>query len=118
MRSALFVLLGVLPSILSPQSGATIYGTVLDVGGAVMPGVTVSIRHLETGAVREAITDTTGSYIAVQLPVGTFEVTVSATGFKGWTQRDIVLRVSDNRRVDVTLQIGDVAERVEVQAAA
>jgi hypothetical protein len=112
-----FALLVSFPCLVFAQGGATIYGTVSDSGGAVMPGVSVTIRHMKTAAVREAVTDSTGGYVAVQLPVGTFEVRVTPTGFKAWLQREIVLRVSDNRRVDVTLQVGDVSERVEVQAA-
>ena len=84
---------------------------------SVVPGVVVKIQHEETGATREITTDSTGNYVAVQLPVGTFTVRASTPGFKEWVQSDVVLRVNDNRRIEITLQVGQVTERVEVSAA-
>jgi hypothetical protein len=106
-----------LPCALWPQSAATIYGTVLDSGAAVVPGVIVKIQHVETGATRELTADNAGNYVAVQLPVGTFIIRASTPGFKEWVQSDVVLRVNDNRRIDITLEVGQVTERIEVSAA-
>ncbi len=100
------------------QGLATIYGTVTDSAGAVMPGSKVTVTHSETGTVRQADTDSSGDYVFVQLPVGAYSVRVQAQGFKEFVQSDLRLQVSQNRRVDITMQIGQVSERVEVQAAA
>jgi hypothetical protein len=99
------------------QAVATIYGTVTDPGGAVIPGVAVTITQTATGAARELTTDDSGNYVGVQLPVGSFTVRARATGFKEASQTGIVLQVNDNRRVDIQLQVGEVTERIEVQAA-
>jgi hypothetical protein len=90
---------------------------VLDPGGSVVPGVAVKIQHAETGVAREVTSDNAGNYVAVQLPIGTFTVRASAAGFKEWVQADVVLRVNDNRRIDITIQVGQVTERIEVSAA-
>src|SRR5438045_3960637 len=54
------------------QNSATVYGTVSDAGGAVVPGVGVTVTHVETGTSRKTATDGTGGYVFVQLPVGHF----------------------------------------------
>ena len=100
------------------QGTATIYGTVTDASGAVVPGAGVTATHVQTGATRQATTDQNGDYILVQLPVGTFTLRATATGFKEFVQTDLLLQVSENRRVGVALQVGQVTERVEVEAAA
>ncbi|MBM3783850.1 MAG: carboxypeptidase regulatory-like domain-containing protein [Acidobacteria bacterium] len=100
------------------QNTATISGTVTDAGGAVVPGVRVSVLQADTGFSREAVSDGGGGFLFVQLPVGTFTLRATANGFKEYTQSGIPLQVSDNRRVDVALQIGQVTERIEVQAQA
>jgi hypothetical protein len=83
-----------LPCAIWAQSAATIYGTVVDAGASVLPGVVVTIQHLETGATRQVITDSAGNYFAVQLPVGTLAVRASAQGFKEWVQSDVVRGIS------------------------
>lgn len=66
-RFALF-LLAALP--LLAQNTATIFGTALDAGGAVMPGVEVTVTHTQTGLTRQVTTGPTGDYVVVQLPIG------------------------------------------------
>src|SRR6516162_8387257 len=98
------------------QNTATIYGTASDSGGSVMPGVAVTVTHVETGVSRATKTDGAGGYVFVQLPVGHFTLRAQATGFKEYVENDILLQVSENRRVDFALQIGSVTEVIEVQA--
>ncbi len=100
------------------QATATIYGTVTDAAGAVVPGTAVTATHVATGTSRQASTSETGDYVFVQLPVGRFTLRAQAQGFKEFLQTDILLQVSENRRVDVALQIGQLTERVEVEAQA
>src|SRR5208337_3362807 len=56
-------------------------GTVADPSGAVIPGATISIVNVETGAPRDAVTDTQGRYTMPQLTPGTYKLTARASGF-------------------------------------
>src|SRR5262245_4375654 len=115
-RSILLALL--IATAAAAQNSATIYGTASDAGGAVVPGVVVSITHVETGTSRKTATDAAGGYVFVQLPVGHFTLRAQAQGFKEYVQNDILLQVGENRRVDLALEIGSVNERIEVEAQA
>ena len=97
---------------------ATISGTVRDATGAVVPGATITLRNVETGARRTVTTDATGRYSAPQLGLGGYEVTASATGFQTIVRSGITLTVGREADVDFTLQLGTVAERVEVTGEA
>jgi hypothetical protein len=99
------------------QSTATIYGTVTDNSGAVMSGVSVSITHVETGLTRQTVTGAEGAHVAVQLPIGAFSLRAQTPGFKEYVQTGIRLQVSENRRADFAMELGQVTERVEVAAS-
>ena len=100
------------------QTTATIVGTVTDSTGAVVPKVTITITSSDTGLARTTTTNQDGNYVATFLPVGHYSVTAEVTGFKKKTVTGIVLEVKDNRKIDVLLQVGDIATKVEVAAAA
>lgn len=100
------------------QNTATIFGTVQDGAGAVVPGAAVVATHSGTGAVRQTAAGAEGGYIFVQLPVGEYSVRASAPGFKESVQSGILIQVSENRRADFSLQVGQVTERIEVAAQA
>ncbi|MBI3681867.1 MAG: carboxypeptidase regulatory-like domain-containing protein [Acidobacteria bacterium] len=100
------------------QGTATIFGTVTDATGAVAPGVAVTVIHAATSTSRQTITNSSGDYVFVQLPVGTFTLRAQAAGFKEQIETDILLQVSENRRIDIALQVGQVTERIEVEAQA
>jgi hypothetical protein len=72
-----FVLL--LPAaVLAQVEQAAITGRVFDQSGAVIPGATVTVKRVETGITRETVTNENGQYAVPYLPVGTYEVTVTA----------------------------------------
>lgn len=95
-----------------------ILGTVTDSTGAAMPGVTLTIKNVDTGISRTVTTDATGRYQARQLPVGTYEVTAEASGFQTLTRRGITLTLGREAVVDLALQVGGVTEQVEVTGEA
>lgn len=95
-----------------------ILGTVLDPSGAVVPNASVIVQNQGTGAAWNLTTDSSGNYIASALPVGSYRVTGSAQGFKTKVNEDLRLQVSDRLRVDITLETGQVSERVTVSAEA
>src|SRR5207244_7270654 len=61
---------------------AAISGSVRDTTGAVIPGTTVTAKHVETGLTRTVQTNEEGGYTMPQLPVGSYEVTAEKPGFK------------------------------------
>ncbi|MBS1841859.1 MAG: TonB-dependent receptor [Acidobacteria bacterium] len=93
----------------------TIKGIVTDATGASISGAKVTIRNAGTGLERLATTADDGSYSVPELPIGKYSVTVEQTGFKTAVVNDVTVTVSSELRADVTLQPGDVAQRIEVQ---
>ena len=100
------------------QSTAQLSGTVRDQSGAVSPGVEVKATQTATGLERSVLTNETGSYILPNLPVGPYKLEASLTGFRTFAQTGIVLQVNANPVLNIVLEIGQVAETVEVQADA
>ncbi|PWU05422.1 MAG: TonB-dependent receptor, partial [Terriglobia bacterium] len=97
---------------------ATITGVVRDATGAVLPGAAITARHTESGLTRAALSDADGSYNLPSLPVGAYEITVEKVGFKLEVRRGIELVVAQHSVVDLTLQVGNVEQRVTVTADA
>jgi len=87
---------------------------VTDKTGAVIPGAEVKITYLSTSFTRTFTTNETGNYVAPALEAGKYTIEASAKGFKSWRQADVILNLRDVIRVDVQLDLGDVAETVEV----
>ena len=99
------------------ETTGTITGVTTDSTGGVLPGVTVTLKSVNTGAVRSVVTNEAGIYIASGLSVGTYEVTFELQGFQSATQRNITLHVNDRLQIDSRMNIGGVAESVIVSAA-
>ncbi|MSO19238.1 MAG: hypothetical protein EXQ56_02055 [Acidobacteria bacterium] len=124
VRAAMLsILLGVMlaalaPAKLSAQSAGTISGTVRDESSAVLPGVEVVMRNVETGFTRTVATDAAGRYSAPQLPLGQYEVRASFTGFKTEVRSGLTLTVGREAVVELILKVGSVAETVEVTGEA
>jgi hypothetical protein len=96
----------------------TILGTVTDPSGAVVRKAKVTVREVATGITRSDVTSETGEYSIPQLPAGQYELTVEEPSFKKAERTGIELRVDDRLRIDVALTLGNVAETVQVEAAA
>src|SRR6266702_1742313 len=100
------------------QATAQISGAARDQSGAVLPGVEIKVTQSETGITREAVTNETGSYVLPNLPIGPYRLEASLSGFRSFVQTGIVLQVNANPVLNIVLEIGQVAETVEVQADA
>src|SRR5437667_5445184 len=100
------------------QSTAQVSGTVRDQSGAVLPGVEVTATQTATGLVRTVVSNETGSYVLPNLPVGPYKLDATLPGFRSFSQTGIVLTVDANPALNITLQVGQVSETVEVQADA
>src|SRR6266542_2504751 len=99
-------------------STAGIYGAVLDAQGAVMPGARVTLTDVSRNQDRAAVANDAGEYSFPLIPVGTYRLRVENPGFRTFEQTGLLLEVNDNRKIDVVLQMGDIATKVEVAAAA
>jgi hypothetical protein len=100
------------------QATAQINGTVADSSGGVLPGVTVVAIQTETGFRREAVSDETGSYSLLNLPIGPYRLEATLPGFRTFVQTGITLTVNANPVIPVQLQLGSLEETVSVEAAA
>ena len=96
---------------------ATLFGTVRDTTGAVLPGATVVLTHEGTGTSRSVVTDTTGEFAVVALPPGSYTVTIELAGFKTHTTRGLQLGPGQTARQAFQIQLGAVEESVTVEAA-
>ncbi len=112
---ALIWCLGPRPAAAQAVSG-TILGTVKDATGAVVPGATVTLLQSETGFRRAVVTDAKGEYTAPSLPTGVYTITAELSGFRKTSLSNVQLAVDQKVRADLTLQLGQVSEVVEIQA--
>ena len=93
-------------------------GRVTDSSGAAVPGVAVTLTHVETGSGRTVTTNTTGDWEARFLSPGTYRVTFELTGFKTLRREGVTVSTAEMASVNVTLEIGTLAEAIEVIANA
>src|SRR5437016_12263605 len=100
------------------QSTAQITGTVKDASGAVLPGGEVTETHIETWIARMTVSNETGAYVLPNLVTGAYKFEASLPGFRTFVQTGIVLQVNSNPVINVTLQVGQRTEQIEVQANA
>ncbi|MCZ6753522.1 MAG: TonB-dependent receptor, partial [Acidobacteria bacterium] len=99
-------------------STGTISGTVKDQSAAVLPGATVTVTNVETGITRVVESGGTGQYRVPNLIPGSYEVQAESAGFQTGIRSGITLSVGRQAVVDITLRVGDVAERVTVTGEA
>ena len=97
---------------------ASIAGSVKDASGAVLEGALITATHIESGQKRTASADAAGNYTIPSLRVGAYEVTAEKAGFKQEVRRGINLAVAQEALVDLTLQVGNVEQKVTVMAEA
>lgn len=118
-RSAIFafflsILIFVTARLDTQVTSASIFGTVTDATGGAMPGAEVKATQLATHFTRTGLSDDSGQYTIKFLPLGEYLLEVSAPGFKTFVQTGITLEINRNARVDATLQLGKMAEKVQV----
>src|SRR5437868_1324175 len=99
-------------------STARMAGVVRDTSGALIPGVSINIKHLDTGVTRTVVTNETGSYTVPLLPVGPYEISTEMPGFKQEIRKGVNLVVGQEAVIDLTLQVGANAEQVTVSEEA
>lgn len=98
--------------------GGSISGTIKDPSGAAIPGAEVVAVNLDTTTQYKTSTDAQGSYTFPDLPVGRYELTVTATGFKAVRRTGLVIETDAALKVDLAMQLGEQSETVTVAATA
>jgi len=95
---------------LAQSDRGTITGSVLDPAGAVVPNVPIEAKNVATSVTYRAQTSGTGNYTIAQMPVGTYEISVAASGFKKAVRTGVEVSANTTFAVDFTLQVGATSE--------
>ena len=96
----------------------SILGVVHDRTQAVVAGARIVATNADTNLSRETVSAVDGSYRFLALPAGTYKVTATAAGFQQYVTTDIDVKVNDQLKIDITLQVGSVQQEVNVTANA
>jgi hypothetical protein len=119
---SLFLLFGALVfsgAVVYAQTGqGTLTGSITDSSGAVIPTVAVVVKNENTGFTYNAVTNEEGIYRVPYLNAGMYEVTYEATGFRRMVRNGVQIRSTETLGLNITLEIGNVVESVEVSAGA
>jgi len=103
---------------LCAQTGSsTITGRVMDASGALVPGVTVKVENEATGIAITVASGEAGLYVVTLLPTGRYTVSASKQGFDTYIERNVYLAPGSTLNLTVTLQVGNLATKVDVTAA-
>jgi hypothetical protein len=113
---ALFVLLLGTTAFTQVLDRGEITGTAKDETGAALPGVTITVTHLETGLTRVVVTNASGQYRAPLLPVGPYRIEAALAGFATLTREGVVVTVGSAPVIDLTLPLASVTEAITVTA--
>jgi hypothetical protein len=109
------VLAGIFGARLSAQTTfGNITGTVTDASGGALEGAQVTLTNQETGAKLTQTTGSDGLYQFSNLLPGRYRIDVEKPGFKRTTQPDVVVQVQQTSNINLTMQVGDVSQTVEV----
>jgi hypothetical protein len=110
----LFLLLSAAPR-LHAQVSASLAGVISDTSGARVPSAAITVKNVETGAIRNTVSDDAGRYQVLALPVGEYEISASRSGFQEQIRSGIHLVVGQEAGVDLTLGVGAVKEQITVK---
>jgi hypothetical protein len=95
--------------------GASLSGTVRDAAGSSISDATVTVKNVETGAVRKLATDDSGRYATTSIAIGSYQIRAEKTGFTSQVKTGIYLAVGQSATVDLTLPVGELQQVVTVQ---
>ena len=106
--TAVLLILGIMFSVptLAQVAGGTLSGTVSDTAGAGIPQAKLVIKNVATGVERTATTNADGYYTTVNLLPGSYQVSITATGFNSETRHGVTMTVGSLITIDITLRVG------------
>ncbi len=99
------------------STSGRIRGTILDPSGGAVAAAKVTLINQATNVSRDLQSGANGEYIFIEVPVGTYEIDVTQTGFKKFVRKDITLNLNEVISLDITLQVGAATESIEVTGA-
>jgi hypothetical protein len=99
-------------------ANGTITGTVTDSSGAVVADAQITIKNNANGQVYTGVSTGTGNYSVVQLPVGTYDLTATVSGFKTYNRVALTLAAAQTMRVDIPLEVGALSDSITITAEA
>ena len=102
------------PTVTAQSPLSKIVGTVTDQSSGIIAGAMVTVSNESTGYTRNATTNQEGYYELGQLPDGPYTLQVELQGFKTFSSRHIVLETRQTIRIDASLEVGEVTQKVEV----
>jgi hypothetical protein len=97
------------------QDTASITGTVTDPSGAAVPNAQIEVKNAEHGINRTGTSNGSGDYLFASLPIGSYNLIVTAQGFKKYQAKGVVLQIAEKARVNVALEVGTISTEVVVQ---
>jgi hypothetical protein len=112
------VLFGLLATLQAQVETARITGTITDPTGAAIPGARITTVHVQTGLTRVFESQPDGRYLTLPLRIGQYRLEVEAEGFKRAIREGIVLQLQEAPTIDFALEIGSIAESVQVTSDA
>lgn len=118
MRFNALILLLLTAALSAQTNRGTVRGVVNDATGAGVPAASIQVRNQGTSGVTESVTSADGGFLVTNLPPGDYTVSVQAAGFKRAVTENVVVTVGETTHIEFSIQVGDVAETVEVTAAA
>src|SRR6058998_3675933 len=101
-------------ALMAQASTGSMSGTVTDPNGAAVPAAKVIASSAASGIKVETLTSDAGLYVFPRLPVGVYEIAVEKTGFKRLNHPGIEIRIASRQELDLTLEVGDVQQTVQV----
>ena len=109
----------IMAACLLPQGGESteILGVVEDSSGSVVPGVVITATHVATRQARKVVTGESGIYVFSFMQPGEYTLSADKTGFKTEVRSRLELQLNQKARVNFVMQVGAVAESIEVSAA-
>jgi hypothetical protein len=99
------------------QDTASITGTVTDPSGAAIPNAQVALKNTEHGINRSGASNSSGDFLFASLPIGSYDLIVTAEGFKKYEAKGVLLQVAEKARANVPLQVGAINTEVVVQGS-
>jgi len=106
-------------SLYSQNISAVLSGTVKDPAGSVIPNAQVTLTNQATGVAQKSVSNEAGLFVFSSVLPGTYTIAISTSGFRSFQMRDITITANERRSLgDVTLQVGQLQERIEVIAEA
>ena len=114
---AVLLLSASLPVGFSQTSTANLTGLIGDPAGVAIPGAKVRLENVATHEKREAMSGSEGRFTFSQILPGVYDLQAEATGFKSFAQRNITLVSGQSGAVNISMQIGELSQRVEVGAS-